>query len=82
MLATPAASRPRPGSLLRALGAGAVPVVSRLPAYEEIVGDGDAGLVFEPSDVDVLAAQLERAIRDADLRDAAARRRRRRCARS
>ena len=60
---------PAPGLLLRALGAGAVPVVSRLAAYEDIVGEGDAGLVFEPSDVDVLASQLERAIRDADLRD-------------
>ncbi len=59
---------PAPGLLLRAIGAGAVPVVSRLPAYEEIVGEGDAGLVFEPSDVDVLASQLERAIRDAGLR--------------
>jgi predicted metal-dependent phosphoesterase TrpH/glycosyltransferase involved in cell wall biosynthesis len=59
---------PAPGLVLRALGAGAVPVVSRLPAYEEVVADGDAGLVFEASDVDVLAAQLERVVADADLR--------------
>ncbi len=59
---------PSPGLILRALGAGAVPVVSRLPAYEEVVSDGDAGLVFEPGDVDVLAAQLERAVGDAGLR--------------
>jgi len=60
---------PAPGLVLRALGAGAVPVVSRLGAYEEAVCDGDAGLVFEPGDVDVLSAQLERVIRDGALRE-------------
>jgi glycosyltransferase involved in cell wall biosynthesis len=60
---------PAPGLLLRALGAGAVPVVSRLGAYEEIVADGDAGLVFERGDVDVLAGQLERVVGDAGLRE-------------
>jgi glycosyltransferase involved in cell wall biosynthesis len=60
---------PAPGVVLRALARGAVPVVSRLPVYEELVADGEAGLVFEPSDVDVLAAQLERVIADAALRD-------------
>jgi glycosyltransferase involved in cell wall biosynthesis len=52
---------PAPGLLVRALGAGAVPVAARLPAYEEVVGDG---LLFEPGDVDVLAGQLERLIRE------------------
>ena len=51
---------PAPGLIVRALGAGAVPVAARLPAYEEVLGDGDLGLLFEPGDVDVLAAQLER----------------------
>ena len=51
---------PAPGLVVRALGAGAVPVVSRLRAYEEVLGDGDVGLLFEPGDVDVLAGQLER----------------------
>jgi glycosyltransferase involved in cell wall biosynthesis len=59
---------PAPAVVLRALAAGAVPVVSRLPVYEELVADGEAGLVFEPSDVDVLAAQLARVIEDAELR--------------
>jgi glycosyltransferase involved in cell wall biosynthesis len=59
---------PAPGLVLRALGAGAVPVVSRLPAYEEVIADGDAGLEFEAGDVDVLAAQLERVVGDAELR--------------
>jgi glycosyltransferase involved in cell wall biosynthesis len=59
---------PAPGVVLRALAAGAVPVVARVPVYEELVADGEAGLVFEPSDVDVLAAQLERVVGDAELR--------------
>ena len=59
-----------PGLLVRALGAGAVPVASRLGPYEEVVcRDEDLGLLFEPGDVDTLAAQLERLIRDADLRE-------------
>ena len=49
---------------MRALGAGAVPVAARLPAYEEVLGDGELGLLFEPGDVDVLAGQLERVARD------------------
>ncbi|MGA2928902.1 MAG: glycosyltransferase [Solirubrobacteraceae bacterium] len=50
--------RPTPGILLRALAAGAVPVCSRLPAYEELLSDGDYGLVFEPGEVQTLAAHL------------------------
>jgi predicted metal-dependent phosphoesterase TrpH len=57
-------SLPAPGLVVRALGAGAVPVAARLPAYEEVLGDGELGLLFEPGDVDVLAGQLERIIRD------------------
>ena len=68
---------PAPGLVVRALGAGAVPVAARLPAYEEILGDGERGLLFEPGDVDVLAGQLERLAREPELlarhRDAAAR---------
>ena len=60
-------SVPAPGLLVRALGAGVVPVAARLPAYEEVLGDGDLGLLFEPGDVDVLAAQLERIATDPDL---------------
>jgi predicted metal-dependent phosphoesterase TrpH/glycosyltransferase involved in cell wall biosynthesis len=56
-----------PGVLVRALAAGSVPVASRLPAYEEVLQDGEAGLLFEPGDVDVLAAQLERLGREPDL---------------
>src|SRR4051795_10386598 len=60
---------PAPGLLVRALGAGAVPVASHLGAYEEVVcREQDLGLLFEPGDVDTLAAQLERLIRDDGLR--------------
>jgi glycosyltransferase involved in cell wall biosynthesis len=60
---------PSPDGVLRALAAGAVPLAARLPVYEEIVGDGERGLLFEPGDPDLLAAQLERLARDPALRD-------------
>jgi predicted metal-dependent phosphoesterase TrpH/glycosyltransferase involved in cell wall biosynthesis len=59
---------PAPGLLVRALGAGAVPVASRLPVYEEILGEGERGLLFEPGDGDTLAGQLCRLIEDPGLR--------------
>ncbi|HWI06451.1 MAG TPA: PHP domain-containing protein [Solirubrobacteraceae bacterium] len=58
---------PAPALLLRALNAGAVPVASRLPAYEEALGEGERGLLFEPRDVETLAAQLQRLATDAAL---------------
>ena len=74
---------PAPGLLLRSLCGGAVPVAARLPVYEEVLADGDAGaaagLLFEPGDVATLAAQLQRLVEDDGLRgrlaDAAAPRR-------
>jgi len=67
---------PAPGGLVRALAAGCVPIAARVPVYEELLGDGSAGLLFEPGDAQTLAAQLGRladepALR-ARLRDAAA----------
>jgi glycosyltransferase involved in cell wall biosynthesis len=59
---------PAPGLLLRAQAAGAVPLVSRLTVYEESVRDGEAGLLFEPNDVETLAAQLARLVVDPQLR--------------
>jgi glycosyltransferase involved in cell wall biosynthesis len=59
---------PAPGGLARALAAGCVPVAARLPVYEELVGDGEHGLLFEPSDADTLAAQLARLVADPALR--------------
>ena len=59
--------RPMPGTLIRALGAGAVPVASRLPAYEEVLSDGEHGFIFEPGEVQTLAAHLNRLIADPEL---------------
>ena len=60
---------PSPGLLLRALNAGAVPLASRLPVYEEAIGEGEHGLLFEPRDIDTLAAQLQRLATDTALRE-------------
>jgi hypothetical protein len=50
--------RPVPQTLVRALGAGAVPIASRLPAYEEVLADGERGYLFEPGEFETLAAHL------------------------
>ena len=63
---------PAPHVLLAAIGAGVVPIASRLPVYEELIGEGERGLLFEPRDVDVLAAQLARLVGDAALRSSLA----------
>jgi hypothetical protein len=60
---------PAPGLLVRALGAGAVPLAARLPAYVEVLRDGGLGLLFEPGDAETLAAQLNRLIEDGPLRE-------------
>ncbi len=56
--------RATPGALARALGAGAVVVASRLPVYEELLGDGEHALLFEPGEAETLAAHLRRLIAD------------------
>jgi glycosyltransferase involved in cell wall biosynthesis len=58
---------PAPQLVLRAMAGGAVPVVSRLPQYEELVRDGELGPLFEPRDALTLAAQLERLLREPEL---------------
>jgi hypothetical protein len=60
---------PAPGLALEAIGARAVPLASRLEVYEEVLADGDRGLLFEPGDVDTLAAQLARLAEDVALRE-------------
>ena len=60
---------PAPGLLLRAIAGGAVPLAARLPVYEEVLGEGERGLLFEPGDVETLSAQLERLVTDRDLRE-------------
>ncbi len=66
-VAASAGTAPAPQLVLRAMAGGAVPVVARLPQYEELVRDGELGRLFEPRDALTLAAQLERLIRDPDL---------------
>jgi hypothetical protein len=63
--------RATPGTLVRSLGAGAVPVASRLPAYEEVLGDGECGFMFEPGETATLAAHLQRLVAEPDLRERA-----------
>jgi glycosyltransferase involved in cell wall biosynthesis len=60
---------PAPQYVLRAIAGGAVPVVSRLPEYEDALDDGERGLLFEPRDAETLAAQLQRLIVDSSLRE-------------
>jgi predicted metal-dependent phosphoesterase TrpH/glycosyltransferase involved in cell wall biosynthesis len=66
-VAASAGTAPAPQLVLRAMAGGAVPVVSRLPQYEELVHDGELGPLFEPRDALTLAAQLERLLRDPGL---------------
>jgi hypothetical protein len=60
--------RAAPGLVRKAFAAGAVPVVSDLELYRELVGDGERGLLFPLGDVLTLTAQLGRLCRDDALR--------------
>jgi glycosyltransferase involved in cell wall biosynthesis len=66
-VAASAGTAPAPQLVLRAIAGGAVPVVSRLPQYEEAVRDGELGPLFEPRDSITLAAQLERLLTEPAL---------------
>jgi glycosyltransferase involved in cell wall biosynthesis len=66
-VAASAGSSPAPQLVLRAMAGGAVPVVSRLPQYEELLREGELGPLFEPRDALTLSAQLERLLRDPEL---------------
>jgi hypothetical protein len=66
-VAASAGTAPAPQLVLRAMAGGAVPVVARLPQYEELLRDGELGPLFEPRDALTLAAQLERLLRDPKL---------------
>jgi hypothetical protein len=59
--------RATPGTVIRALGAGALPVASRLPVYEEVLGDGELGFMFEPGEAQTLSAHLARLIAEPEL---------------
>jgi glycosyltransferase involved in cell wall biosynthesis len=60
-------ARAIPGTLVRALGAGAVAVASRLPVYEEVLADGERGLIYEAGEIETLATHLEQLISDPRL---------------
>ena len=66
-VAASAGIAPAPQLVLRAMAGGAVPVVSRLPQYEELLREGELGPLFEPRDALTLSAQLERLLRDPKL---------------
>jgi predicted metal-dependent phosphoesterase TrpH len=51
---------PAPRLIRMALAGGAVPIVSRLPLYAELVGDGQLGLMFVPGDAETMAGQIAR----------------------
>jgi glycosyltransferase involved in cell wall biosynthesis len=59
-------------SLLEAMAAGCLPVVSDIPANREWIEAGDNGLLFPAGDAAALAEALRRAGGDADLRRRAA----------
>jgi predicted metal-dependent phosphoesterase TrpH/glycosyltransferase involved in cell wall biosynthesis len=58
---------PAPQLIRMALAGGAVPVVSRLPLYSELLGDGELGLMFVPGDAETMAGQIARLGEDGDL---------------
>jgi glycosyltransferase involved in cell wall biosynthesis len=66
-VAASAGTASAPQLVLRSIAAGAIPVVSRLPQYEELVREGELGPLFEPRDSLTLTAQLERLLRDPAL---------------
>ena len=68
-MAASAGVSPAPQHLARAVAGGAVPVASRLPVYEEVLADGERGLLFEPRDSLTLASQMERLVTDEGLRE-------------
>jgi len=58
-------------SLLEAMSAGAVPVVSDIEGNRPWVSAGESGLLFRPGDAAGLAAAVRRALTDADWRERA-----------
>ncbi len=67
-VAASAGAEPRPALLAQAAAAGVAAVASRLPVYEEVLGHGERGLLFDARDAAVLAGQLSRLIDDDALR--------------
>jgi predicted metal-dependent phosphoesterase TrpH/glycosyltransferase involved in cell wall biosynthesis len=68
-VAASAGVSPAPQMLLRALAGGAIPVAARLPEYEEVLREGELGLLFMPRDSDTLAGQINRLVKEESLRE-------------
>ncbi len=60
--------RVAPGLLRKALACGAIPVASQITLYQELLADGERGLLFPPGDAITLAGQLERLLTSRPLR--------------
>ena len=68
VVAASAGGAPAPSVVLRAVAAGAVPLTSSLAVYEELLADGERGLLFAAGEPEALAGQLTRLIDDEALR--------------
>jgi len=62
--------RMAPGLVRKALASGTVPVASYLPVYQELIGEGERGLLFPAGDALTLAGQLQRLVTEPGLRSA------------
>jgi glycosyltransferase involved in cell wall biosynthesis len=60
-----------PGTLVRALAGGVLPIASRLGVYEELLGQGEYGFEFEPGDIQTLVSHVIRVIDEPELREQA-----------
>lgn len=67
-VAASAGTAPSSDYVARIVASGATPLASDLPAYKEALDDGEIGLMFESGNAEALAAQLERLIKDGELR--------------
>jgi predicted metal-dependent phosphoesterase TrpH/glycosyltransferase involved in cell wall biosynthesis len=68
LCATSSGIAPAASLVQKAIASGAVPLASRIPVYEEMLQDGEYGLLFEPGDAEVLSEQIARLAGDGALR--------------
>ncbi|HEV3000554.1 MAG TPA: PHP domain-containing protein, partial [Solirubrobacteraceae bacterium] len=68
VVAASSGASPAPGVVLRAVAAGAVPLAAAIAVYEELLADGDRGLLFPCGEPQALADQLGRLAGDPALR--------------
>lgn len=63
-LLLPSYSEGLPYSLLEAMAAGVVPIVTPVGAIPDVVADGEHGLIVPPKDAEAIAAAMEKLSRD------------------